>query len=81
MKVPAPTLDTWPEQAIRGDRIVGSRYTSQDFMEQEWEGMWTRVWLLLAARLRCLKPVIGKWSRGAREILMVRQQTAPLSVL
>ena len=47
MKVPAPTLDTWPEQAIRGDRIVGSRYTSRDFMEQEWEGMWTRVWLLL----------------------------------
>ena len=47
MKVPAPTLDKWPEQAIRGDRIVGSRYTSRDFMEQEWEGMWTRVWLLL----------------------------------
>ena len=46
MNAPIPTLDTWPEQSIRGHSIAGSRYTSRDFMEQEWEGLWTRVWLL-----------------------------------
>ena len=35
MNAPIPTLDTWPEQSIRGHSIAGSRYTSRDFMEQE----------------------------------------------
>ncbi len=47
MNAPVPTLDIWPEQIIRGHSIPGSRYTCRDFMWQEWEGMWTRVWLLL----------------------------------
>jgi len=79
MKVPAPTLDTWPEQAIRGDRIVGSRYTSRDFMEQEWEGMWTRVWLLLGREAEI--PQAGDWQMepvGREEILMVRQQDSSI---
>ena len=38
MNAPIPTLDTWPEQTIRGHSIPGSRYTCRDFMEQEWEG-------------------------------------------
>ena len=79
MKAPAPTLDTWPEQAIRGDRIVGSRYTSRDFMEQEWDGMWTRVWLLLGREAEI--PQAGDWQMepvGREEILMVRQQDSSI---
>ena len=26
--------------------ITGDRYTSREFMEREWEGMWTKVWLV-----------------------------------
>ncbi|MEL0006009.1 MAG: Rieske 2Fe-2S domain-containing protein, partial [Luminiphilus sp.] len=75
MNAPIPTLDTWPEQTIRGHSIPGSRYTSRDFMEQEWEGMWTRVWLLLGRESQLPEP--GDWQMepvGREEILMVRQQ-------
>ena len=75
MNAPIPTLDTWPEQSIRGHSISGSRYTSRDFMEQEWEGMWTRVWLLLGRESELREP--GDWQMepvGREEILMVRQQ-------
>ena len=75
MNAPIPTLDSWPEQSIRGHSILGSRYTSRDFMEQEWEGMWTRVWLLLGRESELPEP--GDWQMepvGREEILMVRQQ-------
>jgi hypothetical protein len=67
MNAPIPTLDNWPEQSIRGHSIPGSRYTSRDFMEQEWEGMWTRVWLLLGRESELPEP--GDWQMepvGAR---------------
>ena len=75
MNAPIPTLDTWPEQTIRGHSIPGSRYTCRDFMENEWESMWTRVWLLLGREAEL--PVPGDWQMepvGREEILMVRQQ-------
>jgi len=37
-KVPDPKLGTEP--------ITGDRYYSKAFMEQEWEKMWTKVWLI-----------------------------------
>ena len=40
-------IESWPEQELRGHRIPGDRYTSREFVEQEWEDMWTKVWLLL----------------------------------
>jgi phenylpropionate dioxygenase-like ring-hydroxylating dioxygenase large terminal subunit len=75
MNAPIPTLDTWPQQTVRGHSIHGYRYTSHDFMEQEWEGMWTRVWLLLGREAEL--PAPGDWQMepvGREEILMVRQQ-------
>jgi phenylpropionate dioxygenase-like ring-hydroxylating dioxygenase large terminal subunit len=33
-----------PEPQLRPDPIAGERYTSRDFMEREWQRMWTRVW-------------------------------------
>ena len=75
MNARIPTLDSWPEQSIRGHSIPGSRYTCRDFMEKEWEGMWTRVWLLLGRESELPEP--GDWQMepvGREEILMVRQQ-------
>lgn len=75
MNAPIPTLDAWPEQTIRGHSISGSRYTSREFMEREWDGMWTRVWLLLGRAAELPEP--GDWQMepvGREEILMVRQQ-------
>ena len=37
-KIPDPKLGTEP--------ITGDRYYSKEFMEQEWEKMWTKVWLI-----------------------------------
>ena len=59
MNAPVPTLDIWPEQVIRGHSIPGSRYTCRDFMEKEWESMWTRVWLLLGREAELPEP--GDW--------------------
>lgn len=35
---------------LRGDKITGDRYWARQFMELEWEHMWTRVWQI-GARL------------------------------
>jgi phenylpropionate dioxygenase-like ring-hydroxylating dioxygenase large terminal subunit len=73
--VPTREIDSWPEQHLRGHKIEGSRYTSREFMEREWEGMWTRVWLLLGRESELPNP--GDWQReevGAESILMVRQK-------
>lgn len=68
-------LKTWPEQKTRGHKIPGYRYTSEAFLEQEWEGMWTKVWLLLGREAELPEP--GDWQMeevGPEEILMVRQK-------
>ena len=67
-------IDTWPKQTTHGHRIPGSRYTSREFFHQEWDGMWTRVWLLLGRESELPNP--GDWQMepvGREEILMVRQ--------
>tara|TARA_A100001037_G_C15152167_1_gene640148 strand:- start:4564 stop:5955 length:1392 start_codon:yes stop_codon:yes gene_type:complete len=72
--IPMREIDTWPEQKLRGHRIQGSRYTSREFAEAEWEGMWTKVWLLLGREAEIPEP--GDWQRedvGRESILMVRQ--------
>src|SRR5688572_33483101 len=39
-----PVVADSTQQPLRGDRITGDRYWSRDFMEREWDRMWTRVW-------------------------------------
>jgi len=74
-RTPEPDpIQSWPEQKLRGDPIVGSRYTSDEFFRREWEGMWTKVWLLLGRESELPEP--GDWQRedvGPESILMVRQ--------
>ena len=75
-----PVVDDWPEQQTRGHRIPGERYTSREFFAREWEGMWTRVWLLLGREAELPNP--GDWQMepvGAEEILMVRQQDGSIN--
>ena len=40
-------IESYPKQSTRGSKIEGYRYTSKEFFEEEWESMWTKVWLLL----------------------------------
>ena len=68
-------IEEWPEQETRGHKIPGYRYTSKEFFEKEWEGMWTKVWLLLGREAEMPEP--GDWQMeevGREEILMVRQK-------
>ena len=68
-------IEPWPDQTTRDSRLPGYRYTSRDFFEKEWEGMWTKVWLLLGREAEIPKP--GDWQMeevGPEEILMVRQK-------
>ena len=70
----APDIPSWPEQKLRGHRIPGSRYTSREFADKEFEEMWAKVWLLLGRESEMPDP--GDWQReevGAESILMVRQ--------
>lgn len=67
-------LDSWPEQETRGHSIPGYRYTSAEFFHKEWEGMWTKTWLLLGREAQLPNP--KDWQMepvGPEEILMVRQ--------
>ena len=67
-------LPDWPQQNLRGHRLEGYRYTSREFAEQEWENIWTKVWLLLGREDEMPDP--GDWQQeevGRESILMVRQ--------
>jgi len=67
-------LPDWPAQTPSNHRLEGARYTSREFFQREWEGMWTKVWLLLGRESEI--PNAGDWQRedvGPESILMVRQ--------
>ena len=73
-RLSASSIPDWPQQRLRGHRLEGHRYTSREFFAREWEGMWTRVWLLLGRESEM--PNEGDWQRedvGPESILMVRQ--------
>lgn len=68
-------LDRWPQQETGDHSIPGDRYTSSEFFRKEWEGMWTKIWLLLGRESEIPNP--GDWQMeeiGAEEVLMVRQK-------
>jgi len=68
---PAPTPG---RQQIRETAITGERYTSRSFFADEWEHMWTKVWLLLGRS--SLLPEPGDYQVeevGPESIIMSRQ--------
>ena len=71
-KEPAPK---WPEPELKGHKIPGYRYSSKEFFEQEWEGMWTKVWLLLGREDEIPEPGDYQMEEvGPESFIMVRQQ-------
>jgi phenylpropionate dioxygenase-like ring-hydroxylating dioxygenase large terminal subunit len=68
-------LPDWPKQPLSRNPLAGSRYTSREFFEKEFNEMWTKVWLLLGRESEMLNP--GDWQKedvGPESILMVRQE-------
>ena len=47
-KVPDPELGSMP--------ITGDRYYSKEFMEEEWDKLWTKVWLIAGLESQLKNP-------------------------
>lgn len=45
MSRPRTPLEKFPEPELGAKEIPAERYTSPDFMQREWDHMWTRTWL------------------------------------
>jgi len=70
----AQPAEKWPDPQLKGQTIPGYRYHSKEFFHQEWENMWTKVWLLLGREDEI--PEVGDYQQeevGPESILMVRQ--------
>ncbi len=66
--------DIWDEPAVERHALDGHRYTSTEFFASEWEGMWTRVWLLLGRESEMAEPGSFQVEEvGPESIIMVRQ--------
>lgn len=51
-------IDTTPQPmpALSAKPIEGSRYWSREFMDREWEGIWTKTWLIGGLAAQVAKP-------------------------
>lgn len=50
------TMDGRDPSLLRGDPITGDRYTSRDFMQREWDHMWTRIWHIAGRTAELAEP-------------------------
>jgi len=67
-------VDHVPLPELGYERIPKERYTSTDYMEQEWQSMWTKVWLLGALERDLEEP--GDYvcvEIGRESVILVRQ--------
>ena len=46
------TIDGKDRKNLRGDPITSDRYFSKDFMQKEWDSMWTKVWLIAGREIQ-----------------------------
>lgn len=61
------------ENFLRGDPITGDRYHSREFMQQEWDHMWTRTWQVGAVEAQFPEAgCVVTHEIGNESILMVR---------
>ena len=71
-KAPEPALDYVP--------IPKQRYTSREFAQQEWERMWTKVWLLAGRASDAPSPGdYFTFEIGPESVLVVRQRDGSLA--
>ena len=76
----SPSLDIGRQKASAGRAakpraLRGERYYSREFMEQEWENVWTKTWLIMARSEEMPEP--GDFcveQIGRESILIVRQR-------
>jgi phenylpropionate dioxygenase-like ring-hydroxylating dioxygenase large terminal subunit len=71
---PGTPAEKHPDPELGTDLIDARRYTSSEFMQWEWERLWTKVWLLGARLLDIPEP--GDYvvtEIGRESILIVRQ--------
>jgi phenylpropionate dioxygenase-like ring-hydroxylating dioxygenase large terminal subunit len=64
----------YPDPDLGFDVIPKERYTSQSFMQLEWERMWTKTWMI-GGRLEVI-PEAGDWMTheiGSESLIFVRQ--------
>ena len=67
--------DKAPERKLRGDAMSGDRYLSREFMQLEWDHMWTRTWQIGGWAADLVEPGDFMTHKLGREsILMVRQE-------
>ncbi|MEZ5743047.1 MAG: aromatic ring-hydroxylating dioxygenase subunit alpha [Sphingomonadaceae bacterium] len=75
-QVPGGTpVEEAPKQDLGTDLIPAERYYSQEFMQLEWERIWTKVWLL--GGRSCDMPDPGDYictDIGKESVLLVRQK-------
>lgn len=72
-------LDGSSEAALRGDPITGERYYSRDFMQAEWDHMWTKVWNIAGRESELEQP--GDYivhDLGQESIIAVRQNNGAI---
>ena len=70
----AEQAPAWAQPEVPLHKIEGSRYTDPGFFAAEWEGMWSRVWLLLGRELEIPEP--GDYQVedvGPESFIMIRQ--------
>ena len=49
-------IDGKDQKNLRGDPITNDRYFSKDFMQKEWDHMWTKVWLIAGREVQIKEP-------------------------
>ena len=67
-------LDKAPDPDLGSDVIAKERYTDADFMQKEWERIWTQVWLVGCLERDLDEP--GAYCAteiGSESVLLVRQ--------
>jgi phenylpropionate dioxygenase-like ring-hydroxylating dioxygenase large terminal subunit len=72
---PGTPVDKAPDPEVAWEPIDPARYTSREFMQREWDRMWTKVWLLGGRLLDIPQP--GDYIAteiGRESVLIVRQE-------
>ena len=75
MKLPPTPMEKAPDPELGTAPIPVERYTSVDFMQPEWDGMWLRVWLMAGRESDIPEPGdYFTFDVGRESVLVVRQR-------
>jgi phenylpropionate dioxygenase-like ring-hydroxylating dioxygenase large terminal subunit len=72
-------MDGKDPRNLRGDPITPERYYSRDFMQQEWDNLWTKIWHIAGREQQLAEPgdfVVHDFMRES--VIIVRQRDGSL---